>query len=92
MIDNFEKWKEELLYTFPIAIHGLDDDNEYERISNKFLKCVDSVDYKATEEIAGVLFSLFTDEEDYEILESVIDQLDVPEIYQMFNQNFSKAF
>jgi hypothetical protein len=71
MIENFEEWKKGLLESYKIFMYGDDPDGVF---AKKFCEYVDSIDF-LTEEIGDILFSLFTDEDDGEVLESVCGQL-----------------
>jgi hypothetical protein len=71
VIENFEEWKEGILESYNIFMYGDDPDGVFAR---KFCEYVDSIDF-LTEEMGDILFSLFIDEDDGEVLESVCGQL-----------------
>lgn len=73
---------------------ALHDIIEKERLdaTDIFCECVDAVEYRATEEVADVLFSLFSGEEDFELLESVIRQIDGNENEEICIESLIKAF
>jgi hypothetical protein len=92
MKQNFEQWKKELVDDFCVTIRGHENEELYEKISGRFLNKIHSLNYYATEDEADVLFSLFTDEEDYEVLETVISQLEDTKDKELFVKCLLKAF
>lgn len=93
MIDNFEQWKRDLLRSYDVAIHGnAECEDRQQQAIDTFCACVDAAAYNATEEEAEVLFSLFSDDEDYELLEAVVGQLEGMRNEAAFVRNLLKAF
>jgi hypothetical protein len=88
MVVNFEQWKTDILDFYNKAMYCDDADGAF---GEKFVRCVDLVEYSPTEEIADVLFSLFTDNEDYGLLQSVINQLDCMSDRELFVKCLLKA-
>jgi hypothetical protein len=71
VVENFEEWKKGLLESYNIFMYGDDPEGVF---AEKFCEYVDSINF-LTEEIGDILFSLFADEDDGEVLESVCGQL-----------------
>jgi hypothetical protein len=93
MIKNFEEWKNSLLENWDKSIHGDHLSSEkHNRYIESFCNCIDAVNFEATEEVADVLFTLFTEENDYEMLESVVNQLDCMHEQKIFVRCLLKAF
>jgi hypothetical protein len=72
VIENFEKWKRGLLESYNIFMYGDDSDGAF---AKNFCEYIYSIDYCITEKIGDILFSLFTDKDDGEILQSMHPQL-----------------
>jgi hypothetical protein len=71
VIENFEEWKKSLWESYDVFMYGDDPKGAF---AEKFCKYVDSIDF-LTEEIGDILFLLFVDEDEGEVLESVCGQL-----------------
>jgi uncharacterized membrane-anchored protein YjiN (DUF445 family) len=91
-MENFEQWKQELLDDFEVTIRGHEDEEIYEKISNRFLEKIHALNFSANEAEADVLFLLFTDEEDGEVLESVVCQLEGMKDKDLLTKCMLKAF
>jgi hypothetical protein len=70
--EKFEEWKKGLLENYNIFMYRDDPNGAF---AKKFCEYIYSIDYCVTEEIGDILFSLFTNEDDGEVLESVCEQL-----------------
>ena len=89
MISDFEEWKRKVLNHYNLFMHGNDEDGAH---AICFCNLIDSLEYSATESEADFLFSLFTNEEDYEVLETVVQQLWGMKDKRLFAKCLLKAF
>jgi hypothetical protein len=75
MLENYDKWREELLPAFCIVSHGLngdDDGNIYCPFQERFFKLIDEAEASGYDDkrVFQTLFRLFTGETDYGQFES----------------------
>lgn len=66
----FEKWKAELLANFDITMHGCADDDAYALASARYDELIEEVLASNDPRRPLVLMELFSDEQDYGVLES----------------------
>lgn len=89
MIKDFEEFKKEVLINYHDFFYGKDDDGTSAR---RFCELIYSVGYSPTEKIVDFLFSLFCNKEDYEVMESVVQQLWSMKNKILFTKCLLKAF